>query len=169
MSLSMGGSLLDEEATVLGGRFSSAFSSAGSSSWFTDGAASLDLGRGWSAYASYRQGTTSVRSSGALLGGGRLSSNAFAFDFAKTAAFMAGDKLALRIMQPLRVWSGGLDVNLPVSYDYASGEVGYDRRVFNLAPSGRELDHEISYGTHLLGGSIAANAFLTTDPSHVER
>jgi len=168
VTFSVGGSLLDEQATILGGRFSSAFSSAGSKSWFADGAALLDLGSGWNAYASYRHGWTSMRGSDALVEDGELSSNAFAFDLAKTSAFMTGDKLALRIMQPLRVRSGGLDINLPVSYDYASGSVGYDRRLLNLAPAGREINYEISYGTRLLGGSIAGNAFVRTDPGHIE-
>jgi hypothetical protein len=71
-------------------------------------------------------------------------------------------------MQPLRVRSGGLDINLPTSYDYASGEVGYQHRSFNLAPTGRELVYEISYGTRFLGGYLAANAFLRTEPGNIE-
>jgi hypothetical protein len=168
MRLTLGGSRLDEEATILGGRFSSAFSGAGSTSWFADGAASLDFGSGWGAYASYRRGWTSIRGSNAFVQGGRLSTNAFAFDLTKAGAFAANDKVALRMMQPLRVRTGGLDVNLPVSYDYASGEVGYQQRFLNLAPTGRELDYELSYGLPLLGGSMAANAFVRTDSGHVE-
>jgi hypothetical protein len=165
---SLGGSLLEEEATMIGGRFSSAFSSAGSTSWFADGAASLDLGGGWGAYASYRHGWTSIPGGGALVQGGRLSTNAFAFDVAKTGAFTHNDKVAIRIMQPLRVRTGGLDIELPFSYDYASGQFGYQHRFFNLAPAGRELNYELSYGLRLLGGDIAANAFVRTDPGHIE-
>jgi hypothetical protein len=106
--------------------------------------------------------------SGALVEGGRISTNAFAFDLTKIGAFGRRDKIGVRIMQPLRVRSGGLDVNLPVSYDYKTGAVGYEDRFFNLAPTGRELDYEISYGTRLLGGHIAAHAFLRTDPGHFE-
>ncbi|HEV2080738.1 MAG TPA: S8 family peptidase [Allosphingosinicella sp.] len=168
MRFSLGGSLLDEETSILGGRFSSAFSSAGSTSWFTDGSASLDLGGGWGAYASYRHGWTSVRSGDALVRGGRLSSNAFAFDLTKAGALTTSDKVGVRIMQPLRVRSGGFDIHLPVSYDYASGQVGYQQRFFNLAPTGRELDYELSYATPLLGGNMAANAFLRTDPGHIQ-
>ena len=165
---SLGGSLLDEETTVLGGRFSSAFSSAGSTSWFADGAASLDLGGGWGAYASYRHGWTSIRGSGALVEGGRLSSNAFAFDLTKAGALTRSDKFGLRIMQPLRVRSGGFDINLPVSYDYGSRSVGYEHRSLNLAPGGREIDYELSYNLGILGGTLGANAFLRAEPGHVE-
>jgi hypothetical protein len=165
---SFGGSRLDEEATILGGRFSPAFSSAGSISWFADGAASLGLGGGWAAYASYRRGWTSIRGGDALIQGGRLSSNAFALDLTKTGALGRSDKIALRIMQPLRVRTGGFDINLPVGYDYASDDVAYQHRFLNLAPTGRELDYELSYGRPLWGGNIAANAFVRSDPGHIE-
>jgi hypothetical protein len=166
--ISLGASLLGEEATMLGGRFSSAFSSAGSTSWFADGAASLDLGRGWGAHASYRHGWTSMRSSGGLVEGGRLSSNAFALDLTKTGTLTPGDTISVRMTQPLRVRTGGFDINLPVSYDYASGQVGYQQRYFNLAPTGRELNFELSYAMPLFGGIIAANAFVRTQPGHTE-
>lgn len=165
---SFGGSLLDEAATILGGRFSPAFSSAGSTSRFADGAAWLDLGRGWGANASYRHGWTSIRDGDALVRGGRLSSNAFAIDLTKTGALAPSDRIGLRIMQPLRVRTGGLDINLPVSYDYASGKVAYQHRFLNLAPTGRELNYELSYGMPLFGGAMAANAFVRTDPGHIE-
>ena len=168
LRFSLGGSLLDEETSILGGRFSSAFSSYGSTSWFADGSASLDLGGGWGAYASYRHGWTSIRGGDALVRSGRLSSNAFAFDLTKAGALTQSDKIGLRIMQPLRVRSGGFDINLPVSYDYASGQVGYQQRFFNLAPTGRELNYELSYGVPLLGGNMAANAFVRTEPGHIE-
>ena len=167
LRLSFGGSLLREEATILGGRFSPAFSSAGSASWFVDGAATFDLGSGWVANAGYRHGWTRIRGGGALVKGGRLASSAFAFDIARTGALTAGDRLAFRIMQPLRVNRGGLGLNLPVSYDYATLEAGYQQLFFNLAPSGRELDYEMSYEARLLGGYMAANAFVRTDPGHV--
>ncbi len=169
MRVSFGGSRLDEEATILGGHFSSAFLSAGSTSWFADGAASLDFGGGWGAYASYRHGWTSVRGGNALVQGGRLTSNAFAFDLTKTSVLQRSDKIGLRIMQPLRVRSGGFDVNLPVSYDYASGKAAYQSRFLDLAPTGREIDYELSYTTRMLGGSMAATVFVRTDPGHIER
>ena len=166
--VSFGGSRLDEEATILGGRFEAAFSSAGSTSWFADGAASLDLGGGWGAQAGYRHGWTSIRGGAALVQGGRLSSNAFALDLMKAGALARSDRIGLRIMQPLRVRSGSFDIDLPVSYDYASGKVSYERRFLNLAPTGRELDYELSYGRPLLGGSMVANAFVRSDPGHIE-
>jgi hypothetical protein len=170
--LSLGAARLSEESTILGGRFSSAFSSKGSDTIFMDGAASLDIGKGWGAFASYRRGWTSAPGSGALIDKGRLATNAFAFDLSKTGAFSHNDKIAFRVMQPLRVASGGFNLNMPVSYDYATKSTGYEQRFFNLAPTGREIDYEIAYGVGLLGGLLGGylgvNAFLRTDPGHVE-
>jgi hypothetical protein len=165
---SLGATYLDESATILGGRFSPALSTAGARSWFADAAGSLDLGAGWTALASYRRGWTSVRGRDEPVTGGRLSSQAFAVDLARRGVLAPGDQLAFRIMQPLRVGSGGLDVDLPVSYDHASGAVGYQHRRLDLAPTGRERVYEIAYGTRILGGTIAANAYVRTDPGNLD-
>jgi hypothetical protein len=168
ITLTVGASRLYEEVTVLGGRFSEAFSRRGSTTQFLDGTASLPLGRGLAALASYRHGWTNMPGTGSLVDQGRLSTEAFAFDISRVNAFALGDKLAVRMMQPLRVRSGGLDLNLPVSYDHATGDVGYESRFFNLAPSGREVDYELAYNVGFLRGDLAINAFLRTDPGHVE-
>ena len=91
---------------------------------------------------------------------GRLATDAWAFDLAKSDAFRAGDWFALRVMQPLRVRSGGFDLNMPVSYDYADGSVGYERRFFNLAPTGREIDLEAAYGMRPWGGQLIGQRLL---------
>jgi hypothetical protein len=71
-------------------------------------------------------------------------------------------------MQPLRVRSGGFNLRAPVSYDYDTLSIGYEDRFFNLAPTGREVDFEAAYSMPLLGGDLSANAFLRTDPGHIE-
>jgi hypothetical protein len=167
-SLSLGASRLSEEETLLGGRFAAAFSGAGADTTLVDGAAALDLGGGWHGFASYRRGWTSLRGTGALISEGHLATEAFAFDLSRTGLFARGDRLALRVMQPLRVASGGFDLNMPVAYDYGTGQARYEPRFFNLAPTGRERDYEIAYGVGLLGGYLDLNAFLRTDPGHVE-
>jgi hypothetical protein len=166
--LSVGATRLDERETMLGSRFSSAFARGGATSTFLDTSASYDLGRGWGAFASYRRGWTSMAGTGALVDHGRLSTDAWAFDLSKANAFRGGDKLAFRVMQPLRVRSGGFDLNVPVSYDYSNGSVGYERQALSLAPSGREIDFEAAYSLGLLGGRLGINAFLRTDPGHIE-
>jgi hypothetical protein len=164
----MGASRLSEEGTILGARFSSVFSNGGSRTLFADGTASFDLGSGFEAHASYRRGWTSMPGTGSLVEKGRLRTEAFAFDLSRTGMFTAGDKLAFRVMQPLRVASGGFDLDMPVGYDYATSTARLERRFFNLAPTGREFDYEIAYGFGLLGGHLDVNAYLRSDPGHVQ-
>jgi hypothetical protein len=166
--LSLGGSRLSEEATILGARFSSAFSNGGSQTLFADGAASLDLGAGWEAYASYRRGWTSMPGTSSLVEKGSLRTEAFAFDLSRIGMFAARDKLAFRVMQPLRVASGGFDLHMPIGYDYSTGTTRFERRFFNLTPTGREIDYEFAYGLGVAGGHLDFNAFLRTDPGHIE-
>jgi hypothetical protein len=166
--LSLGASRLQEEGTVLGGRFNSVLSGAGASSYFMDGTASFDLGKGWGAFASYRRGWTQLPGTGGLVQDGSLSTDAWAFDVSKLGAFRRGDKLALRVMQPLRVRAGGLNMLVPGSYDYSTLGVGYENRFLSLAPKGREVDFEAAYSMNLLGGSFGLNAFYRTDPGHIE-
>ena len=165
--VSLGATRLEERDTVFGGRLSEAFTTGGSTSWFADAHASYELGNGWSASGSYRRGWTSMPGAG-LGQRGRLSTDAWSLDLAKGNALFAGDRFALRLMQPLRVRSGGFDLSLPVSYDYSSGSVGYEQRFFNLAPSGREIDLEAAYGMRLLTGQLSANAFVRRQPGHIE-
>ena len=48
--------------------------------------------------------------------------------------------------------------------------MGYERRTYSLAPTGREIDLEAAYGMSLLGGAgfLGANAFLRRQPGHIE-
>ncbi|HEX8400448.1 MAG TPA: S8 family peptidase [Allosphingosinicella sp.] len=166
--VSVGASRLVEESTMLGGRFGAAFASGGAASSFVDTSLSYDLGGGWGAFATYRRGWTRMAGTGALVDSGRLSTDAWAFDLSRADAFSSGDRIAFRMMQPLRVRSGGFDLSVPNSYDYSTGVVGYEAQRFSLAPSGREMDYELAYSARALGGRLGANLFLRTDPGHVE-
>ena len=160
---SMSASRMREEASVLGGRFDASLHTGGATSWFMDSAASAALGAGWLGTMRYRRGWTGFGAGG----GGRLSTDALAFDLAKTGFFSRGDRLGLRIAQPLRVRSGGLGVMLPVSYSYATLGTEYALTEFNLAPEGREIDFEAAYGVPAVGGWLGVNAFLRRQPGHV--
>lgn len=166
-TFTLGGSRLSEQATTLGARFTDMLGVAGAASWFADASAAFDLGRGWGAAASYRRGWTNAGGGGALARNGKLSTDAWSLDLSKRGALSAGDHVALRLMQPLRVRSGGFDLSVPVSYDYASQSAGYETRFFNLAPTGREIDLEAAYGVRLLGGEVSANAFARRQPGHI--
>jgi hypothetical protein len=166
--LTLGMSRLAEVRTVLGGHF--ALAPAGATSWFLDAALRYDLGSGWTTQASYRHGWTRIPGGGDLVTGGSLASQSWALDLGRTGIFAADDRLAFRVMQPLRVRSGGFAINAPVSYDYSDLSVGYAKQTYSLAPTGREIDFEAAYGVDLLGGAafLGANAFLRREPGHIE-
>ena len=94
-------------------------------------------------------------------------SQAFAVDLEKLGVFARSDRLALRIAQPLRVESGGVRLNLPVGYDYATLSPTYADSFYNLTPSGRELVGEVAWRGELWGGAAAASLFWRQDPGHV--
>jgi hypothetical protein len=77
------------------------------------------------------------------------------------------DQFGFRIAQPLRVASGGIDLNLPQMWDYWAGAVTEWRvQRINLAPDGREVDFELSYFRPFLGGDVSGNIFLRRNPGN---
>src|SRR6202012_4656742 len=112
----------------------------GAASWFVDTSGRVDLGRSWQLGAAYRRGWTRMAGLGALAENGRLATDAWSFDISRDGAFRPGDCLAIRLMQPLRVRAGGLALNIPVAYDYATASATYESQLFDLAPTGREID-----------------------------
>jgi hypothetical protein len=167
--LSLGASRLEEESTVFGARFSPLIGAGGGGSWFADAGAAFGLGGGWDASLGYRLGWTAVPAAAGLARGGRLGSDAWSVDLGRTGAFRPGDRFALRLMQPLRVRSGGFDLSVPVSYSYDTLTAGYESRFMNLAPTGREIDLEAAYGVDVLAGSghLSGNAFARRHPGNV--
>ncbi|MGZ8421164.1 MAG: S8 family peptidase, partial [Allosphingosinicella sp.] len=167
--LSLGASRLDERSTVFGARFSPLIGVGGAASWFADAGAVVALGRGWDASAGYRLGWTNVPAAAALAQSGRLATDAWSIDLARSGALRPGDRFALRVMQPLRVRSGGFDLEVPVSYSYDTLSAGYESRFLNLAPTGREIDIEAAYGVDLFAGTghLSANAFSRRHPGNV--
>jgi hypothetical protein len=166
--VTLGASRLRERDSVLGSRFAEALFGSGSSSLFVDAATAIDVAAGITANFAYRRGWTRLSGTGALVESGRMGSDAFSFDLVKDRLLVGGDQIAFRIAQPLRVHSGGFNIQLPISYDYRSGAVGYEGRYVNLAPSGRELDFELNYNLALSRGRMGANLFLRREPGHIE-
>ena len=167
LHLSLGASELVEAHSVLGAEFGGALGGQGATSWFLDAGADLTPGGGWRLAVRARQGLTRVAPGGAMAGAATLRSAAMSFDVSRDGAFVRGDRLAIRVAQPLRVTGGGLDLSLPVSYDYASGAVGYAVERLGLAPSGHELDAEASYGIGVGGGWFGANLYWRRDPGNI--
>ncbi|MBL0769504.1 S8 family serine peptidase [Sphingopyxis sp. DHUNG17] len=166
VSVAAGGAWLREADSLLGARLGPVFGSGGATSLVGDARLAVDLDSGWSLAAAWRQMWTRP-DRGGLVAGGALQSNAFSFDVARANLFRGGDRAALRLAQPLRVERGGLQLDLPVAYDYDSGTAELGRRTFNLAPTGRELVAEASYMVSLLGGELIVNTWWRKDAGHI--
>jgi hypothetical protein len=147
LRLSAGVGQMQEQGSVLGSRFAPAFGGGGATTRFAD------IDARWA-----------LAQTGGALERGRLGSSAFAFDIGRTTA---GERFGLRLAQPLRVASGGYALRLPVSYDYATGAVGYELRRLDLAPQGRELDLEAAWGRRFGGGWLDANLYFRRDPGNI--
>ena len=78
------------------------------------------------------------------------------------------DRIAFRIAQPLRVTRGGLALNLPVAYDYATLGTTFAVRQISLAPKGREIASELTWSVPVRRGSFSSNVFWRQGPGHFE-
>ena len=146
---------LNEYDTLLGARFSGALGATRATSWFLDAVARFDAGGGWSIGGSLRQGWTMADVRGGLTGNGLIRTNAYAADIGKDGVFGGGDSFGLRIAQPLRVASGGIDLRLPTNYDYDTLQVSaWTTQRLNLAPTGREVDHGGALFAAAVRGSV---------------
>lgn len=166
-SLSLAANWLNEGNTILGSRFVDTIGARGARSWFIDGRATYDIGKGWRAGASWRQGWTQIDSA-SLVTGGTLQTSSFSIDISKAGLLGTSDQIAFRFAQPLRVSSGGLNLNLPVGYSYETLQTEFGQRTLNLAPEGRELVSELAYATPLWGGYLNTNLFWRQEPGHFE-
>ena len=156
---------LNERDTLLGARLDAALGAPGATSWFADAGARFDS-NGWTLGGHYRRGWTAAHVRG-LTGGGRLGTSAWSADIGKAGVF-GRDELGLRVAQPLRVGSGGLDLALPTAWDYVTRSVAtYTTQRLPLAPSGSELDVEARYAFPLGRGTAHANLYWRRDPGNV--
>lgn len=161
-----GASWLDEDATVLGAFLSPTFGARGADTLFLDAAGAVEMAPGWRLAAGWRQGWTRARSGGVIAGGAPFVSNGWHIDLSARDALLAGDTLALRLSQPLRVADGGIALLLPVGYDYATRAAEYGMRFLSFAPTGREIDAELAWRGLLWGGEAGASLFYRIDPGH---
>jgi len=156
-----------EDRTMLGARFHEAFAVAGSDSLFVD----LDLGwrpaQRWRLGASWRQGFTQARDAALVGEGSRLVSNGWSFDLQRNGFLADDDRIALRLSQPLRVTSGGLNLRLPSSYSYDTLlPDAYAVQRLSLSPEGRELIGELAWRGRVRGGGAMASVFYRHQPGH---
>ncbi len=159
---------LEEHDAILGARLGALTANTGAVSWFGDANTRMELGRNWAITGSFRRGATRVGAGGLHTRTDWLNSNAWSADINRSALLQSGDSLSLRVSQPLRISSGGLGLNLPTGYDYASGQTSFGLTNFALSPTGRERVIEAAYRLKLLGGVMSANGYLRKEPGNVE-
>ena len=166
VSANVGIEWLREDRTVLGAYLNDSFGARGADSLFLDTSIGLDLASDLRLGASLRQGMTRAHSGGLVAGGSTMRSAAWSLDLVRENTLRRGDAFGFRLSQPLRVEAGGLSLNLPVDYDYATQETQFGIRTLSLAPSGREVMGELNWRTPLWGGGFSASAFYRRQPGH---
>ncbi|MCW2410704.1 MULTISPECIES: S8 family serine peptidase [unclassified Sphingobium] len=167
IGLTAGTTMLDEQATLLGARFSANFGAQSARSLFTRLGARADLPGAVRLSANWQRGWTRAAAGGALREGGSLVSQSWSADLARGDLFAPGDLLGLRISQPLRVIASRFTLIVPQTWDWEQ-EIATDARVpLNLVPRGRQRDYELSYGRGIGPGWLGANLFLREQGSNI--
>ena len=166
VDLGLAAGWLAEEETLLGARFATGFG-GGADSLLLDARARLHPARGWTLGAAWREGWSWTRAGGLLRNGPAMRSRAWALDVERRGALTAGDRLALRLSQPLRVRRGGVTYLLPVGYDALSGAVTQGPVLLSLAPTGQELALEGAWHVPLGPAALTLNGYWRRQPGHI--
>ena len=159
---------LTEPRRLAGSRPSGAFGELGADTGFLGVSAHHRFNERWVVLGSVHAGLSRVRleNPGMLHDLSSLWSSTFAFGIIGKNIGRARDRLALRLSQPLRVEAGDVRLN------WVSGRTR-DRRVFveetvlELAPSGRQLDIEMTYSRPWKNGRAHLAALFSRDAGHV--
>ena len=166
LEAALGLTWMREDRTLLGAYFGDGFGAGGANTLFLDAGAGWRFADRWRLGGGIRQGWTRADRVGPVVAGSNLASRAWSADLVRSGVFGRGDSLGLRVSQPLRVESGGLALNLPVDYSYATLAPTYGLRSLELSPQGRELDGELAWRGWLWGGDAAASLYYRKDPGH---
>lgn len=162
----MGLGLLREERSVLGARFADALGGGGATTASFEPGIAWRWGTGWRLSGMGMVGRTWI--DGGVIADARsgLVSSAWLMDFARDSALVNGDRLALRVSQPVRVESGGLLLHLPVAWNYATMSAGFRHVPLSLTPNGREIAAEVAWSAPFGGGAVATSLFWRREPGH---
>ncbi|MFN3457765.1 MAG: S8 family serine peptidase [Novosphingobium sp.] len=162
----VGVDLMREDHTVLGARFADALGGGGATTTTLSTALDWKPARNFRIAASGNLGLTSLDKGAVVMAGSRLTSSSWTIDISRRNLVTVGDRLAFRIAQPMRIESGGLQLNLPLVWDYETRIATFTRVPLSLAPKGRELDAELAWATALWGGDASASVFFRREPGH---
>lgn len=162
-SFTLSASMLRENEGLLGARFAQLFGVASGRTLFADARADIALFDSWSLSLAARRGWTSAAGTGSA----NVQTVAWSADIARPGLLHSNDRFGLRISQPLRVTSGGINALLPIAYDYTTRESAWRVTRLDLSPSGQEIDAEMSYARPLAGGWISLNSYWRRQPGNI--
>ncbi|MDA1133016.1 MAG: hypothetical protein O2905_07315, partial [Proteobacteria bacterium] len=122
---------------------------------------------GWEAFGAVTHATARPQvDNGLLTGWSRVDASAFAVGARASGLFVAGDRMQVAFGQPLRVDRASADLNIATAMRNDGSLVFASNRV-SLAPTGRELDLELTYDRPLgEGASSAAFGGARRQPGH---
>jgi len=166
LSLRLGFGVLDEADGPLGSSGSGALALDGAVTHYVNLTGRLALTERLGLFGRAELGTTGgVDGSGMLTRTGTMRSSAFALGLTAADLLQTSDRLGFSILQPLRVDSGTAELDVPVAQD-ATGAVLFARQEADLAPDGREIDVELTYGWDVGRARLQAAAMLRLEPDH---
>ncbi len=135
---------------------------------FTGFTTSRHLSGNWMLLGSAHAGAhrTDKLRQGIVRGLSGLRSGAFAVGLIGQDVGRSGDRLALRVSQPLRVEAGRAQLRW-VSGRGPGGQVEFEQADLNLKPSGRQIDLEVAYSRPWVGGQVHMAMIASRDAGHV--
>lgn len=162
----MGLGLMREERSVLGARFADVLGGGGATTAMFEPGIMWHVSPRWRLTGTANIGRTWIDGGEIADARSGLVSSSWSVDIARDGALLADDRLALRISQPLRVESGGLSLNLPVSWSYETMTAGFRHVPLSLAPKGREIAAEAAWSAPVGAGLVSTSLFWRRQPGH---
>ncbi len=167
--LSLQAGWMSEANGAVGSRPDGAFGELRTGTILTGLTASRRLSENWTMLGSAHAGvhrTDNLRQ-GIVREVSRLRTSAFAVGIIGQEVGQSGDRLALRVSQPLRVEAGRARLRW-VSGRSPDGQLELQQADLSLEPSGRQLDLEVAYSRPLAGGRAHMAAIASHDAGHAE-
>jgi hypothetical protein len=96
-----------------------------------------------------------------------LYSSSFGLGFLKSSIFYKADTFLITIDQPIRIESGGLQLNVPI-YRTKEKNVLFNSFNFDLDPSGREIHTKAEYLTSYKNIGFGLTLGYKSDPYHIK-
>ena len=96
-----------------------------------------------------------------------LYSSSFGVGFLKSSIFYKADSFVITIDQPIRIESGGLQLNVPI-YRTKEKNVLFNSFNFDLDPSGREIHTKAEYLTSYKNIGFGLTLGYKSDPYHIK-